>query len=321
MARDEAKEIIMKRPDFMTVLIVAFLLAGANAALAQVRGDARVAGKVVDENGQPLEGVEIRAVKTGEKQVLTGKTNKRGEWMLNALAAGEWNLEFVKDGFDPQRVTIDLDESGNVPSVAVTLAKPAPPPPDPNVEIQAELKRAQGMIEGSQFADARKVYEDLLAKYPSLHQLHRFIASTYAGEKNYDRAIEQMRLLQEKDPENVDVQLLTAELLIEKGDKAEGLKVLESVDITKVKDPFPFINGAITLINDGKPDDAIAWLEKVYKQFPNLIEFYYYRGRAHLAAERVAEARADLEKFVASAPPTARELPDARKVLEQIKEK
>jgi hypothetical protein len=31
------------------------------------------------------------------------------------------------------------------------------------------------------------------------------------------------------------------------------------------------------------------------------------------------EARADMEKFVAGAPPDARELPDARKILEQLK--
>jgi hypothetical protein len=32
------------------------------------------------------------------------------------------------------------------------------------------------------------------------------------------------------------------------------------------------------------------------------------------------EAKADLEKFVAAAPATARELPDAKKILEQMKD-
>lgn len=309
----------MKRHHVLAML-VAFLLA-ATAAFAQVRGEGRITGKVTDEKGEPIEGVQVRALKAGEKQVLDAKTNRRGEWILNMLAAGQWNLEFVKEGFDPQRVEVELDESGRVPSVAVTLAKPAPPPPDPNVEIQAELKRAQGMLEGSQFADARKVYEDLLAKHPTLHQLHRFIASTYAAEKNYDKAVEHMRLLMEKEPENADLKLLMADLLIEKGDKAEGLQMLQSVDLTQAKDPYPFINGAITLINDGKPDEAIALLDKLIAQFPKQAEIYYYRGRAHLAAKRMDEAKADLEKFVAEAQPSARELPDAQKILEQMKEK
>ncbi len=32
------------------------------------------------------------------------------------------------------------------------------------------------------------------------------------------------------------------------------------------------------------------------------------------------EAKADLEKFVSMAPPDARELPDAKKLLEQLKD-
>jgi hypothetical protein len=35
--------------------------------------------------------------------------------------------------------------------------------------------------------------------------------------------------------------------------------------------------------------------------------------------KKLPEAQADLEKFVAGAAPDARELPDAKKVLEQLK--
>jgi hypothetical protein len=46
----------------------------------------------------------------------------------------------------------------------------------------------------------------------------------------------------------------------------------------------------------------------------------YYRGRAYLAAKKMPEAKADLEKFVAAALPDSRELPDAKKILEQMKD-
>ena len=55
-------------------------------------------------------------------------------------------------------------------------------------------------------------------------------------------------------------------------------------------------------------------------QFPTETSLYYYRGRANLAAKKLPEAKADLEKFVAGAPPSARELPDAKKILEQMKD-
>jgi predicted Zn-dependent protease len=107
---------------------------------------------------------------------------------------------------------------------------------------------------------------------------------------------------------------------MEKGDKAEAQKVLDAVDLTKVEDPAPFVNLAITKINDQKPDEALALLEKLMARFPKEANLYYYRGRANLAAKKLPEAKADLEKFVASAMPDARELPDAKKVLEQLKD-
>jgi predicted Zn-dependent protease len=175
------------------------------------------------------------------------------------------------------------------------------------------------MLRANQFADARKVYEDLLVKFPSIHQLHRFIAAAYAGEKNYPKAIEHLKIVLEKEPTNLDVKILMAELLMEQGNKAEGVALLQSIDLTQVKDPLPFINAGINLINDGKADDAIALLTKLTEAFPKQNEIYYYRGRAYLAAKKMPEAKADMEKFVAAAPPDARELPDAKKILEQLK--
>ena len=104
------------------------------------------------------------------------------------------------------------------------------------------------------------------------------------------------------------------------GNKAEGVTVLQAVDLTKVKDPLPFINVIIDQINDQKTDEALALIAKLMTQFPTENTIYYYRGRANLAAKKMPEAKADLEKFVAAAPPTARELPDAKKILEQMKD-
>jgi predicted Zn-dependent protease len=87
-----------------------------------------------------------------------------------------------------------------------------------------------------------------------------------------------------------------------------------------MKDPTLFINSAITSINAGKPDEAIATLDKLIKQFPTQGNLFYYRARALIVAKKMPEAKADLEKFVSMAAPDARELPDAKKLLEQLKD-
>ena len=77
--------------------------------------------------------------------------------------------------------------------------------------------------------------------------------------------------------------------------------MLLSADIAKVKDPYPYMNIIISQINEKKIDDALVLIGKLMAQFPNENSLYYYRGRAHLAANKLPEAKADLEKFVAGA--------------------
>jgi predicted Zn-dependent protease len=91
--------------------------------------------------------------------------------------------------------------------------------------------------------------------------------------------------------------------------------------MTQVKDPFPFINSAISMINEGKGADAAVALTKLQAQFPDQAEIYYYRGRAYLAATKVDEAKADLEKFVTLGKPESREVGDAKKILDQLNKK
>ena len=61
-------------------------------------------------------------------------------------------------------------------------------------------------------------------------------------------------------------------------------------------------------------------IDKLQKQFPTQANILYYRGRAYIAAKKMPEAKADLEKFVSMAPPDARELPDAKSLLEKLKD-
>jgi predicted Zn-dependent protease len=308
---------IMRKLTYLAIIVACFSF--ASVASAQIRGDGRISGKVVDEEGKPLPDVQVKGTKVGEMQPMTSKTNNRGEWSFNGIAPGQWNVEFSKEGFESAKTTVNLDDSGRSPTIDLKLAKAAPKV-DPNAELQAEVKRAQPLMEGGKFAEARKIYEDLLAKYPEIYQLNRFIASTYIGEKNNAKAIDHLKKVIEKEPTNVEMKLITGDLMLESGNKAEGMAMLQSVDMSQVKDPSSIINGAITMINDGKTDEALALLDSVAKQFPDRADVHYYRGRAYVAAKKLPEAKAALEKFVSMAPPDARELADAKKILEQLKD-
>jgi predicted Zn-dependent protease len=297
------------------VTVLACVLALAGVALAQERGRARIKGKVVDEQGAPMQDVVVQAAMEGMATPLETRTDKKGEFELRDMAAGSWQITVAKEGFTVMKETVSLTDRQRLEGVTVKLVKV-----DPNTEINGELKRAAGLLQNQKIAEARKIYEDLLLKYPTVHQLNQFIARTYAAENQLDKAIEYLRKGMESDPENADQKLLLGDLLIEKGEVAEGEKLLMSIDMTQVKDPLPYVNLSIHKINGQKGEEALEILNKLVAQFPAQNNLYYYRGRAYVAVKKLPEAKADLEKFVAGAPPDARELPDAKKVLEQLKD-
>lgn len=304
-----------------TVPALFVALAMATSVLAQSRGTLRITGRVLDEAGQPLADVQVRAAKKGEAQpeVFTAKTNGKGEYSLNGLAAGDWILEAMKEGVGVKEASATLREDVRTTTVDFTIAKPVPKV-DPNVEIVAEDKRAIDLARAGKIPEARKVYEDLLQKYPTVHQLHERIAMMYATEGNSAKGLEHIKIALEKEPENATYKALYGELLIDSGDIATAQKVLDTVDLTKVQEPRAFTNLAINHINAGKHAEAIDLLTKLIAQFPNEKPLLYYRGRAYIVATKLPEAKVDLEAFLAAAP-NAPQAADAKKLLEQLTKK
>jgi tetratricopeptide (TPR) repeat protein len=305
-----------RRVGALTVLL---LIAVVAPAVAQSRGMGRISGKVTDEKGKGVDGVTVRATMAeGGGAPVTAKSNDKGNWVLSGIASGTWNIDFEKEGWEPNRISVPVVELTTIPPIAVRL-KPAAARADPNVEIQAELQKAAALLSDRKFADARKIYESLLAKYPSVYQLHPMIARTWHGDKNLDKAIEHLRIAAEKMPENIEVKLLLGNTLIEAGKTDEGKQILAGVDPAKVADPAVLLNVAIALINQGKAADALTYLDQIVTRFPALADGYYYRGITYLQLQKNAEGKADLEKFVGLASPDAPELAMAKKILAQLK--
>jgi hypothetical protein len=85
----------------------------AAVAAAQVRGSARIAGKIVDDQDA---GGRRRNQRRQEGRIdgPSAKSNAKGSGPFQGMAAGEWNLEIVKAGFDPHRITVQVSEMDRI---------------------------------------------------------------------------------------------------------------------------------------------------------------------------------------------------------------
>lgn len=274
----------------------------------------RLAGQVTDEQDKGIEGVTVKFELPGSGGTEV-KTNKKGEWVLGGMARGAWNVDFDKPGYEPLRISVVIEELARVPPIQTKLK---PVAVDPNEVIQGELVKAATLLNDKKFADARGVYEGILAKYPQAYQVEPLIARTYYGEKQFDKAIDHLKISVQKDPTAIENKLLLGNILMEQGRADEARQVLASVDEAAVKDPTTFVNVGISLLNQSKPDEALVYFEKAIARFPRSGDAYYYRALIRLKKGDMEGTKADFRKFLELAP-NAPEAAAARKALEQIK--
>ena len=302
-----------------SVIILAALtaFAVAGSALAQDwRGAGRLAGKVLDEAGAPIEGVVVKARRGESNGGPDVKTNKNGEFVLAGINGGQWAFDFEKPGYVTRQMSASLQEHSTNPPMTVTLKKAAV---DPNVQIRGDLEKAAGLIKDQKYSEARAIYESILAQHPEAYQVEPYIARTYYAERQLDPAIEHLRKALDKDPQNIDVKVLLATVLAEKWNADESRAVIASIDESKITDPSVLLNVGIAFLNQKKPDEALAWFEKTVARFPDYASGYYYRGITELQLGKNDPAKTDLAKFVQMAP-SAPEAETARGILDKIKE-
>jgi tetratricopeptide (TPR) repeat protein len=303
--------------DIMKPRIIALVLAAVftTAAAQEWRGMGRISGKVSDEGGAPIEGVQVTATMGSGR--FTAKTNRKGEWALGGLGRGEWAVDFEKEGYEKRSISVGISDMARIPAIPIVLKKAAPVV-DPNTEIKVELEKAAQLLRGGKNAEARGAYEALMAKYPEAYQLHPLIARTYSAENNHEKAIEHLRRALVKQPESVEWKLLLGSELAMAGKAEEAKTVMASIDESKVKDATPYLNIGITLYNANKTKEAQAWFDKTISLFPSQGDGYYYRGLTHLQLGNNDAAQADLTKFLELAP-SAPEAEMAKKILAQLK--
>ena len=303
-------------------MLAALLVVATSASAQEWRGSGRVGGFVLDDaTGQPVEGVVVKATlpTSDNRGPEPSKSKKNGEWAVGGVSRGNWALDFSKDGYETRTISVQISEGGRIPPMEIRLKKKAVEAVDPNVEIKAQLTTAAEMMKAKQYAEARKIYEDLSAKHPQVKQFRPLIARTYYAEGNKAKAIEELRRAASEDPENGEVKLLLGNTLMEQGKQEEAREVLAGLDDTKVTDPAIFLNAGIALVNERKHAEAVVWFDKAITRFPQHPDGYYYRGIANLSLAKTAEAKADLEKYVSIAPKDAPELATAKQILATIK--
>lgn len=300
-------------------LLVAVLIVAAVFLFPQeFKGKGRLPGTVSDEQGAPIEGVRVKYFSVKAQGGFESVSDKDGKWVAAWIRGGTWNIDFEKFGYEPKKISVEVQEFQRNPEVKVVLKKAAGL--ILTEDLKALLTKGNTLFDEKKYDEARAVFEEILQKYPDAYIMHRNVGNCWFAQEKYDLAEQSYLKVLEKDPKNADATILVGNTYANRGDTPKALEWYGKLEFDKIDDPVVLFNVGANYYNSGKFEDALKYYRKateINKEFPDAL---YQLGLTLLNLQNNAEAVAAFETYLKIDPDSER-AGQVRGFLDYLKKK
>lgn len=306
----------MKRAWILLAVVAALLVPGGASAQT---GAAR--GKVVDEQGQPVEGAKVELdYKGGVTRKFETKTNKKGEFTQVGLQSGMYEITVTKEGFAPGQSggRIALGDPTYLPEIKLRKPTAAGGGASGGADqLRTAFKNAIELAQAGKVDEAEAAYKELLTKAPSIPEIHYNLGFLYSQKKDWVNAEAAFLKALEVKPDYGDAMVALGRVYQDSG---QGQKAIDLMSKGSAgSDPKAQFNLGIMLMNQNKDEEALAAFKKTVELDPASAEAYFFIGTRSLQLGKLPEAVDALEKYIGMNPSNAANLATAKQMLPALK--
>ncbi len=306
----------MKRAWILLAVVAALLVPGGASAQT---GAAR--GKVVDEQGQPVEGAKVELdYKGGVTRKFETKTNKKGEFTQVGLQSGMYEITVTKEGFAPGQSggRIALGDPTYRPEIKLRKPTAAGGGASGGADhLRTAFKNAIELAQAGKVDEAEAAYKELLTKAPSIPEIHYNLGFLYSQKKDWVNAEAAFLKALEVKPDYGDAMVALGRVYQDSG---QGQKAIDLMSKGSAgSDPKAQFNLGIMLMNQNKDEEALAAFKKTVELDPASAEAYFFIGTRSLQLGKLPEAVDALEKYIGMNPSNAANLATAKQMLPALK--
>ena len=313
------------------IILISLLILGYVIAQGG-RGKARIAGVVLDEEGNPIKSAKIviEFLKSSSVKRET-TTNKKGDWALLGLGTGMWRVTASADGYIPTYKDIYIQQLELNPKITLTLKK-IEESDKPIIEDEAFfnlLEEANLLFAEKNYDGAISLLEQFLEQNPGAYQTHLSTGDCYREKGEFDKAIEEYNKALEQALADEEMGKETAAIAL----ASLGETSLRQEDFEEAQDYFKqsiemYPENEILAYNVGeicfsnqKIDEAIYYFELSTQIKSDWGPPYLKLGYTYLNKGDYEKAKLNLNKFLELDPespeaPTVKNMVD---YLEKIK--
>ena len=281
----------------LILFMVLFLAVAVTSVYAQnYKGKGRVVGYVLDEEGNPIEGVKVKLFSELAQDGFEVYTDAKGKWLGAWIRGGQWTMDFTKVGYLPEQMIADLKQYASNPDLSITLTKAE------GLLLTDELKNA--LKEGNLFFDqgqyetAITAYEKILTEYPEAYIINTNIGNAYFKMENYDQAIEYYQNVLAQDAAHQDSMLLIGNSYFNKDEQETALEWYGKMEFEKISDPNVLYNIGTNYYNLGKYEEALKYYKRSVELKEDFLDSLYQLGLAYLTTTKYKESIEAFEKYL-----------------------
>jgi tetratricopeptide (TPR) repeat protein len=304
------------------IALGAALIVSALPAAAQT---GRVGGTIKDDKGQPIKGATVVAENpAASPPSFTATTDDRGRFSIIGLRSGTWKITASAPGFAPGGGNVPIRTIGAPnPPVDIVLAPGAPGATGAlagvnTKELQAELQKAEELLNQQQYDAAIAAYQAIMTKTPALTMINLQVGRAYRLKKDYESALGAYKKILESDPTNERAKVEIGMTNLEKGDFAAAEAALGEAAQSMSASREVFYNLGEVKFAKGETDEAMKWYQRAIDTDPNWGKPLFKLGLGKLQKADTKGTIEMMEKVIAVDPNSA-EAVQAKGLLAELK--
>ncbi len=316
-------------------LIISFFLFIAvfsNFLLSQEgRGQARLKGEVVDEDGNPIEGAKVELESLIHKLTMSTKTDEKGRWSFIGLGKTVIKIKVSKEGYDPTIIPELHVSAIKNPEQKIILKKITDVESLEEKGPKALYLKGDKLYNQGEYEKALVVFKEFIEKQPEFYEARVNIGNCYIKLKQYDKAMEEFKFVLEKLEEEKDnligndtassVYASLGELYMDKNDFENAKEYFEkSINIDPSNHALSYTVAEI-LFNSNKIDEAIPYYELAAKTKSDWPKPYLKLGYCYLNKGEMETAIDYLNKFIELSPEDDPQVNSVRNIIKQLEKK
>lgn len=276
---------------------ILFFCLFAEMSLAQgYQGKGKIRGFVYDEKGQPLEKVKVKLFCLKASSGFTTETDKNGEWRALWIRGGKWNIDFEKFGYEPKKISVEVNEWGKNPDIEIKLKK---------IEglivtekIKEALEKGNQLFDEKKYEEAIKVYEGIIAQEPEAFIINLNIGHCYFQMEKYDLAIEYYQKVLARQPDNKNALLGIGNAYLNMGKKEEALAWYSKIKFEDIDDPIVLYNMGNSFYENSLYEESLKYYQRALKIQEDFLDARYRLGLAYITLGKNEEALREFETYL-----------------------